>query len=97
MKLELWEILVPVEFDLYFHQQWDEKVSKIIGGVTLLQPLKGRWLAGEEIVRESMIPVRLVGTREQIEQVVDLTLQHYNQASVLAYKISDDVILKNRW
>jgi hypothetical protein len=31
-----------------------------------------------------------------IEEIVDFTIKHYDQEAVLAYRISDDVILKNR-
>jgi len=35
-----------------------------------------------------------MATREEIEQVVDLTLKYYDQLAVLCYKISDEVILR---
>ena len=35
-------------------------------------------------------------TREQIEKIVDITLTYYEQIAVMAYRISDEVILKHR-
>jgi hypothetical protein len=35
-------------------------------------------------------------TREQIEQIIDLTLEYYDQLAVMAYRVSDEVILKHR-
>jgi hypothetical protein len=37
-----------------------------------------------------------VATPEQIHDIIDMTLTYYDQLAVLAYKISDDVILKHR-
>jgi hypothetical protein len=39
-----------------------------------------------------MIPMRLVATREQMEEVAKFTVRHYRQKVIMAYKISDDVM-----
>ena len=57
---------------------------------------KGQWLLKEELFEERMIPVRLIATREQIEDIVKMTMVYYEQLAVLAYKIADDVILRHR-
>lgn len=110
MTPSLWEILVPTvrpkEYsfqleDRYFkrkyHRVWDNEVRKITGGLTIMSPVKGQWVSNDsELFVERMIPVRIVATKEQIDQIIDLTLKYYNQQAVLCYKLSDEVILKHR-
>lgn len=80
-----------------YHRVWDAKVRTITGGLTILTPAKGQWVSGDgELFVERMIPVRIVATREQIDRIVDLTLQYYDQLAVLCYKLSDEVILKHK-
>lgn len=110
MNTSLWEILVPTErnkgvsddaknpyYTTRYHRVWDDKVRAITGGLTIMTPAKGQWVSpsGETFV-ERMIPVRIVATREQIEQIIDMTMEYYNQHAVLCYKLSDEVILKQR-
>jgi hypothetical protein len=99
----LWEILVPTEkgegkfYTTRYHRVWDEKVRAITGGLTIMTPAKGQWVSPRgKIFIERMIPVRIVGTREQIDQIIDMTLEYYNQEAVLCYKLSDEVILRER-
>jgi hypothetical protein len=97
---EFWEILVPTvrndgrPFRLRYHRVWDAKVRAISGGLTVMPVARGQWVHGEKLYSERMIPVRVMGTRAEIEQIVDLTLKYYEQLAVLAYRVSDDVILK---
>ncbi|WP_407305820.1 hypothetical protein [Acinetobacter sp.] len=101
----LWEILVPTEkrlepgkyYRTKYHKVWDEKVRGISGGLTIMQPAKGHWVSptGETFV-ERMIPVRIIATRQQIEQIIDMTMNYYDQLAVLCYRLSDEVILKHR-
>jgi hypothetical protein len=97
----MWEILVPTirndgrPFRTKFHQIWDENVRKISGGLTVFPPAKGQWISPDgELFTERMIPVRIIATREEIDQIVDLTGKYYDQLAILAYKISDEVILR---
>jgi hypothetical protein len=100
----LWEILVPTmrrvdgkPYRTRYHKVWDQKVRDISGGLTVLQPAKGQWVAPNgELFVERMIPVRIVATRSQIEEIVDHTLVYYDQLAVLCYCISTEVILKHR-
>lgn len=101
----LWEILVPTVkpgvdgkfFTTRYHRVWDDKVRAITSGLTVLTPAKGQWVSpsGETFV-ERMIPVRIVATKEQIEQIISMTLEYYNQEAVLCYKLSNEVILRYR-
>lgn len=99
----LWEILVPTvrndgkPYRTRYHRVWDQKIRQISGGLTILPVAKGQWVAPDgKLFTERMIPVRIVATRDQIEQIVDLTMKYYDQLAVLAYKISDEVILKHK-
>ena len=101
---EMWEILVPTErrlepgkfYTTRYHRVWDSKVRKITGGLTVMAPARGQWInpSTGELFRERMIPVRIIATRDEIEKVIDLTIDYYNQIAVLCYKISDEVIIK---
>jgi hypothetical protein len=101
---KLWEILVPTvrradgkPIRTRFHRVWDNKVREISGGLTILTPAKGQWVAPDgELFVERMIPVRILATRSQIEEIVDHTLGYYDQLAVLCYCVSSEVILKHR-
>jgi hypothetical protein len=104
MTNELWEILVPttrrlsngtvVPCSTRYHRVWDAVIRDITGGLTILKPAKGYWVDDGEIYTDRTIPVRIACTREQIEKIIDITLSYYNQVAVMAYKISDEVIVK---
>lgn len=79
-----------------YHRVWDARVREITGGLTILTPTKGQWVSPSgELFVERMIPVRIAATREQIEKVIDLTLEYYDQLAVLCYKVSDEVIIRH--
>lgn len=91
---ERWKI--SCSYTTRYHRVWDEKVRAITGGLTIMQPAKGQWVSPSgELYQERMIPVRIVATRDQIEQIVDLTLTYYDQLAVLCYKVSDEVIMRH--
>lgn len=100
---EVWDILIPVadndgnDFDIEFHKSWDQKVRDICNGLTIYKPVKGQWVNNTgKLFLEEMIPVRILATRSAIDRIINMTLQQYNQESILAYKISDEVILRGR-
>lgn len=103
MSKSMWEILVPTlrmsdgkPYKTRFHRVWDAKVRKISGGLTIQTPAKGQWIARDgELFVERMIPVRIMCARDEIMAIIDMTMAYYEQLAVLAYKISDDVILKH--
>jgi len=100
----MWEIFVPTSdrngalIPTAYHQRWDEQVSKIVGGVTLTNAVKGRWVSNtsDAIVKEKIIPVRVAATEKQIDEILDITVEFYNQEAVLCYLVSDRVILRRR-
>jgi hypothetical protein len=100
---ELWEILVPRAFNdgtvipTAYHQIWDKWVRQTAGGLTILRSAKGIWESPSgEIFSESMVPVRIACSEAQVREIIDLTLKHYHQEAVMAYRISTHVIIKHR-
>lgn len=100
---ELWEVLVPrvfnggAEIPVSHHQKWDEKVQGIAGGLTILKSAKGIWKSPSgEIFKEEMIPVRVSCSEAQVHQIIDFTIVHYDQEAVMAYRVSENVIIKHR-
>jgi hypothetical protein len=100
----LWEILVPTirrvggkPYTTRYHRVWDAKVRSISGGLTIQPPVKGQWVStyGKLFV-ERMIPVRIIATKDEIEKIVDHTMEYYDQLAVLAYRVGEDIILKER-
>jgi len=103
MKTELWEILVPAsnntdqKFSYEHHKEWDAFVKKTTGGVTIMKTSKGEWISPTgRLYIDRMIPCRIICSKEQMLEIVDFTIAHYNQEAVLAYKISEDVILRHK-
>lgn len=54
---------------------------------------KGQWVHQDVLFNERMIPVRILATRSQIEEIIEMTAKYYEQIAVLAYRISEEVIL----
>ncbi len=102
-KKSLWEILVPrfsnthEEFGLEFHKKWDEKVREISGGLTVLKTAKGYWVnSKDKLFVEEMIPVRIYCSEEEMDKIMNYTLNYYNQEAVMSYIISDKVKILNK-
>jgi hypothetical protein len=98
---QLWEILVPTirkdgrPIRTRFHRVWDEKIRAITGGLTIMPVGKGQWVSPSgETFLERMIPVRIACTREQLDVIIDLTIKYYEQEAVLAYLVSETVIIR---
>jgi hypothetical protein len=104
MSQELWEILVPAsnnksqKFSYEHHKEWDAFVKKTTGGVTIMKTAKGQWVSPTgQLYIDKMIPCRIVCNKKEIIKIIDFTIKHYNQEAVLAFKISDEVILRYKW
>ena len=98
---ELWEILVPCQTNTGTpirtrqHREWDTRVRRITGGLTVMTPAKGQWVCPDgELFCERMIPVRIAATREQMDVIADMTAAFYDQIAVMFYLISNEVIIK---
>lgn len=97
----MWEILVPTmrptgePIKTRCHKAWDEKVRKITNGLTISAPAKGQWIDPRgELAVERILPVRILATDGEMNKIVDMTIKHYEQEAVLAYKISTEYILR---
>lgn len=101
-SISFYEILVPTQTNegkplrTRFHKVWDEKVRAITGGLTIVPPVKGQWVAPNgELFAERMIPVRIACSAEQIDLIADMTAKYYNQKAILFYMISDNIKIKH--
>ena len=97
----MWEILVPTlrpdgrPIKTRFHRVWDKRIYEMCGGLTILNATKGKWVCPQgQLYAERMIPVRVVATRSQISQIVDFTIEYYEQQAVLCYLVASEVILR---
>jgi len=96
-KIILWEILVPTIMDeklvkTSHHKIWDMKVRAISSGLTILKTTKGEWISSDgELFAEKMIPVRIACSENAIEDIMDITIEHYKQEEAMAYKVSECV------
>ncbi len=103
-KKTVWEILVPTEHTdtkrpirTRYHRVWDAKVREITGGLTICKPATGHWVSPSgEVFVERMIPIRIIATQEQMEEIVDMTIKYYKQEAVLAYEIAQNFILRHK-
>ncbi len=100
-QLKLWEILVPTmrndgrPFRLRYHKVWDAKVLAITGGLTITHPTKGEWVSKHgTLFKDRMIPVRVMCTKEQIDQIIDMTGPYYEQEAIMFYMVSNDVEIR---
>lgn len=101
--MQIWEILVPYsnnkgeKFVMKHHKEWDAFVKKLTGGITILRTSKGEWISPSgQLYAERMIPCRIMCTEDQIDKIVDFTIDHYKQEAVIWYKISDEVFLRHK-
>jgi hypothetical protein len=101
----LWQILVPAQ-DIHgnpiavgHHKEWDERCREITGdGMTIMSTAKGDWVNGSlsEVMREPMIPVMLLATATQMDEIAKFTAFHYDQKAVFFYTLSYDAYLAER-
>ncbi len=100
-QVALWEILVPTlrngkPVRTKSHKVWDARIREISGGLTVLRPAKGEWVAPDgTLFSERMIPVRIMCTSDQIEEIAKITASFYDQLAVMFYKISDDCRIRH--
>lgn len=89
-----------VPFRTRHHREWDRQVREIAGGLTIMKPAVGQWvdieaeMGQKELHIERVIPVRIACTEQQIKKIMARTASHYKQLAVMAYKISDRVLIE---
>ncbi len=100
--MELWEILVPTLMGdtekpvrTKHHRQWDRYVRALSNGLTVLRAARGQWLCpkSNELIEERMIPVRVACSEKDMEKIIQFTIGHYRQKVVMAYLISNKVLM----
>lgn len=95
----MWEIFVPaskgdVEFPYEHHKLFDAFVKEKAGGITILRGAKGEWISPDgELYKDRIIPCRICCSRKDIMQIMKFALKHYGQKAIMAYKISDQVLI----
>lgn len=104
--MQLWELLIPQKMGdtnclihKKHHKKWDKYVRKLSGGLTILHlKAKGQWIEpiSKELVEERMISVRIACSEKDILKIIDFTIDHYKQKSVMAYQVSTKVLLINK-
>lgn len=101
--MTLYEILVPTihgktgkPIRLRYHRVWDAKVREISGGLSIMKPLKGQWVAPDQaLFCERMIPVRIGCTRSQMEKIADMTAAYYAQQAIMYYVVSTELVIRH--
>lgn len=94
-NVRLWAILVPRyrsngdEIDVSFHREWDRRVSKMIGGLTILPSVTGCW--GD--TKERSIVVQLACSGEDMKAIAEMTAEWYSQEAVLYWLVSDVAVI----
>lgn len=75
---------------------WDEFVSKIAGGLTIVKKTTGVWAppATQEQIKEEMVIVRIAATHDQMIKIMDFTKEYYKQEQVIAWVVSEEVLIK---
>ena len=98
MSKFLYEILVPTKYGdtvkpikTRHHKEWDKRIQRITGGLTILAPGKGKWVYKGVEYPEKVIPVRVMCSEDDIEMSIELTIQHYRQTAVMYYELSRNV------
>ena len=101
-KLSLWKILVPTHYnseskiEVEHHKVWDKFVQNNTNGLTINKPSKGIWVSGNDTTyEETMIPVEIACTENEIEKIIEFTAKHYKQIAVFCAEISPNVKLYN--
>lgn len=95
----MWEIFVPAsygknEYTYEHHKKFDEYVKQKAGGITVLRGAKGEWISPEgKLYKDKIIPCRICCSQCDIVNIMKFALKHYNQKAIMAYKISDQVLM----
>lgn len=102
--LFIWQILVPCVYNTgkpvrtRHHREWDKRVRKITGGLTILPPVRGQWVDPKTkiLYEERMIPVQIICTQPQIQKIAEMTSLHYDQLAIMYFKMSDQAVIYER-
>lgn len=77
-----------------YHQQWDEYVRGVTGGLTIHRAARGQWEDGDgKLYKEIMIPVRIACTEDQIKQIAEFSLDFYKQKAIFVTLVSEKTLV----
>lgn len=100
---KMWQIMVPTvsnegkPFRTRYHRVWDQKVRSITGGLTINMPVQGQWVDEDgTLYAERMIPVSIIATEKEIDEIATFSLTYYNQIAIMYYMISDVAVIKRK-
>ena len=99
LDLPMWEIFVPAsnidaEFSYEHHKIFDEFVKQKAQGITVMRGAKGEWISPSGVLfKDRIIPCRICCSIGDIHSIMRFALKHYNQEAIMAYKISDHVLM----
>ena len=86
-----------IEYSIPHHQVWDKYVTDLTGGQTRFKKAHGQWFNEDRILfSEEVIPVGIYCNEKSIDQIINFTIDHYQQEAVLAYEVSNNVKLVYR-
>ena len=92
----LWELLVPTirsngrPIHTRCHRVWDAHVKEISGGLTIMHPTIGYWVNEGQTLKERMIPVRIICTKSQFVEILEMTRKFYEQQVITWYRLSSE-------
>ena len=97
--MKLYEILLPTTNTIEcrnLHKEWDKKICKISGGLTILKERgMGKWVSEDlSTITETVLSVRIACEPQQMQAIAQITAEHYNQHSVIYYEIGNAYIVK---
>lgn len=98
---KLFQVVVPTRYgdtlkpiSTKHHKNWDKYVRSISNGLTILSPAKGQWIHEQSLFEERVIPVLIMCTEKEINNIVQFTLRHYRQKAVMYFVVSSDCRLE---
>jgi len=101
----LWEIFVPKNhnektiYGVSHHREWNRKVTTETDVILLSStPYKKKSCPtiGKCFFSEEMILLRVCCTSEEFDKILDITIDHYDRDEIIAFKISDKMIVKKK-
>ena len=96
MQKRLWAIVRPMQsnsgkpFTVEHHRAWEDNVIGTFGGATFLPVADGAWKHGGMIFREPMQQINVIGTWDQMLNLVRETMLHYDQLAIMWHMVAHD-------
>jgi hypothetical protein len=104
-KTCLWEIFIPKNhnkemiYGVSHHREWNRKVTKETNVILLSSSSykeKSCPTIEEPFFSEEMLLLRVYCTQEELDRILDITVDHYDRDKIIAFKISENMIVKKR-